>query len=45
MLQPPELLMEGLLSPATDVYSYGVVLLEMWAGAPIWRGMTVAQVR
>ena len=24
LLQPPELLTEGMLSPATDVYSFGV---------------------
>lgn len=29
---PPELLREGLLSPATDVYSYGILLWEMLEG-------------
>lgn len=30
---PPELLKEGLLSPATDVYSYGMLLWEMLEGS------------
>lgn len=31
---PPELLQEGIMSSAADVYSYGILLWEMLAGTP-----------
>lgn len=31
---PPELLKEGIMLPATDVYSFGILLWEMLARAP-----------
>ncbi len=43
-LQPPELLLDGLLTPATDVYIYGVVLWEMWAGRRAWKWVNAAQI-
>jgi hypothetical protein len=36
--------MEGTLSPATDVFSFGVVLWEMWAGRRAWQGLSGVQV-
>ncbi|GAB4820761.1 hypothetical protein N2152v2_007807 [Parachlorella kessleri] len=33
---PPELLMEGKLTAAVDVYSLGVLLWEMWQGKRAW---------
>lgn len=41
---PPELLTEGMLSPATDVYSFGVILWEMWAGRRSWAGLSPSQI-
>ncbi|PRW44843.1 prolyl endopeptidase-like isoform A [Chlorella sorokiniana] len=36
---PPELLGEGILSKATDAWSFGVLLLEMWHGKRAWLGV------
>lgn len=36
---PPEVLLGGELTPAADVYSFGVLLWEMWEGRQAWRGM------
>ncbi|GAB4821579.1 hypothetical protein N2152v2_008625 [Parachlorella kessleri] len=41
---PPELLIHGTLSPAVDVYSFGVILWEMWALCHAWQGRTALQV-
>lgn len=35
---PPELLGEGLLSKAADVYSLGVLLWQMYNGSRPWAG-------
>ncbi|KAL4525468.1 hypothetical protein Ndes2437A_g03928 [Nannochloris sp. 'desiccata'] len=29
---PPELLLEGLMTKSGDVYSFGVILYELWTG-------------
>jgi serine/threonine protein kinase len=36
---PPELLGEGILSKATDAWSFSVLLLEMWHGKRAWLGV------
>ena len=41
---PPELLLEGSMGPPGDVYAFGVILWEMWAGKPAWAGMNQHQV-
>ena len=41
---PPELLADGKLSQATDVYSFGCLLLEMCTGQRAWAGCTDLQV-
>lgn len=41
---PPELLLEGSMGPPGDVYAFGVILWEMWAGRPAWAGMNQHQV-
>jgi hypothetical protein len=43
-VQPPELLVDGLLTPAADVYSFGVVLWEMYSGRRAWKGLNAAQI-
>lgn len=40
----PELLVEGTMSPAADVFSFGVILWELWAGKRAWDGMSSVQV-
>lgn len=41
----PEALSRGIFSPASDAYSYGVVLYEISQGHPPWTGYTNRQVR
>ncbi|KAL4443601.1 hypothetical protein ABPG75_011338 [Micractinium tetrahymenae] len=41
---PPEMLSEGLLSRATDVYSFGCLCWEMYAQRHAWGGRRVAQI-
>lgn len=36
---PPELLASGALSQASDVFSFGVMLLEMWYSQRAWLGV------
>lgn len=36
--------MEGIVTKAADVYSYGVLLYEMYSGKRAWEGMSQAQV-
>jgi serine/threonine protein kinase len=40
----PELLARGELSPAADVFAFGVCLWQMWTGARPWHGLTHAQI-
>jgi serine/threonine protein kinase len=40
----PELLMEGRMTPASDVFSYGVMLFELWMGQRAWSGSSVGHV-
>ncbi|KAL3144130.1 hypothetical protein ABBQ32_003920 [Trebouxia sp. C0010 RCD-2024] len=41
---PPELMLEGSLSQAVDVYAFGVVLWEMYTAQRPWAGMRQAQI-
>lgn len=41
---PPELLTEGNLSKAADVFAFGVLLWEMATGSRAWAGMSHTQV-
>lgn len=36
---PPELLLTGRLSSKVDVYSFGILLWELWEGRPAWEGL------
>ena len=42
--RPPELLRDGLLTKAADVYAFGVLLWEMYIGKRAWAGANVGQV-
>ena len=35
---PPELLVKGVLSKAADVYSFGVLMVELWSQSRAWAG-------
>lgn len=41
---PPELLNDSLLSKATDVYSFGVILWELYCGHRPYAGMSHGQI-
>ena len=41
---PRELIVEGVLSRAGDVYSFGIMLYEMYTGTRAWAGSSQAQV-
>ena len=41
---PPELLADGVLSLATDMYSFGVILWEMYTGVRAWCGQRQEQI-
>lgn len=41
---PPEVLMEGLMAKSGDVYSFGVMLFELYTGNRAWAGSSQAQV-
>ena len=40
----PELLMDGLMSQAADVYSFGTILWELWTGKRAWSSSSLAQI-
>jgi hypothetical protein len=40
----PELVVDGLLTKAADVFSYGVLLLEMINGRRVWKGRSFMQI-
>lgn len=42
--RPPELLRDGILSAKTDVYSFGVLLIELWTGKKAWGGHSPARI-
>jgi serine/threonine protein kinase len=42
--QPAELLRDGRLSPAADVYSFAILMYELFAGGPAWEGYISSQV-
>eukprot|EP00983_Pelagomonas_calceolata_P103018 1158870-Pelagomonas_calceolata.AAC.5 len=42
--QPPETLVEGTISRATDIYALGVLLWAMYTGSRPWAGLSHAQV-
>jgi serine/threonine protein kinase len=42
--RPPELLADGLLSKATDVYALGVLVWEMYCGRHAWAGHSPARI-
>lgn len=41
---PPETLTEGVVSRATDIYSFGVLMWQMYHSSRPWSGMTHAQI-
>ena len=40
---PPELLASGVLSKAADVYSFGVLMVELWSQSRAWAGAPVCR--
>uniref|UniRef100_A0A7S3VRN2 Protein kinase domain-containing protein n=1 Tax=Dunaliella tertiolecta TaxID=3047 RepID=A0A7S3VRN2_DUNTE len=42
--QPPETLVEGTISRATDIYALGVLLWAMYTGSRPWAGLSHAQI-
>ncbi|KAL3133428.1 hypothetical protein ABBQ38_007295 [Trebouxia sp. C0009 RCD-2024] len=41
---PPELLSQGKMTRACDVYSFGMLMWEMYTGSSLFKGLTVGQV-
>lgn len=41
--QPPEVLMQGTLSPAADVWAYGMLMYELFTGSPPYKQFIEAQ--
>lgn len=40
----PELLMQGKTSPSADVFSFGIILWEMFSGKRAWKGLSQYQI-
>ncbi len=43
--QPMEVLHDGRVTRASDVYSFGMIMLEMFTGVPVFEGYSSSQVR
>jgi tRNA A-37 threonylcarbamoyl transferase component Bud32 len=41
---PPEMLMEGSLKSSADIYSFGMILAELWSGKNPWGSANFAQI-
>lgn len=41
---PPEALTSGSLKPSSDVYSYGILLMQLWSGQLPYQGHNFAQI-
>lgn len=41
---PPETLVNGVISKSTDVYSFGVLMWQMYTGSRPWSGLSHAQI-
>ncbi|EFN50583.1 hypothetical protein CHLNCDRAFT_55725, partial [Chlorella variabilis] len=41
---PPELITEGILTKAADVYAFGVITWEMYVGRRAWEGLKPTEV-
>jgi serine/threonine protein kinase len=42
--QPPEQLMAEAIDQRADVYAFGVLLIELFGGRPVWEGLTPFQI-
>jgi serine/threonine protein kinase len=42
--QPQEVLLDGRLTRASDVYSFAMIMLEIFTGKPVFEGYTSSQV-
>ena len=42
---PAEVLKDGRLTPAADVYSFAMMMWELFSSQPLFEGCTMAQVR
>ncbi|DBA92395.1 hypothetical protein WJX77_010293 [Trebouxia sp. C0004] len=41
---PPEVLSHGKMTRAADIYSFGMLMWEMYTGSSVFKGLTVGQV-
>jgi hypothetical protein len=41
----PEVFQDGALAMPADVYSFSMLMLELWTGEPIFKGDSLHQVR
>lgn len=44
MYMPPEMLLDGNLNKTSDLYSVGVIIIEMWTNMPAWREKQPVQI-